>query len=825
MKSCSHPQVPTSAWMQPIGTTVLSYLALMPWLYSPVLASPGELPRWLGLIVTAMLLAVLWLFVWREHRFAFRWTLIRNWLQEPISFGAILLLVSATLSMLLSPARWTSFFGEYASRGGWISFASAFLIFASVRAWAHCTAFRRSAGIVLCLGMIGATTYGLFQTAKLDPWIDEEVSVIAGWSRPTAWLEHPIFLAAFLTMILPLLLGFTLEAAETKRWPAFVVLALLALLTIGVILATLSRGAWLALACSGSVGLLGLWSRPELRHWLPRLFALGLVGVVLVADRAATTQRGRELHQRVAERVSNFTESPSRRILWATAWQAFLDAPLFGVGTDQFTAAFTQRRPQEFWQHEWARTGNRAHNDLLHLLATQGVLAAIGVGGMLYGFVRSVLHHSRAPNQGGGWMPIALAATTVAFLVMGLTSFTRTIDGVILAVVAGLLTTTRSEQTKLPKYEFPRWLLLPLGLIVLALLIGNFVAMPQVDRVRGVALVGVTWALLGAGFWTLQQSGRSSSASDRTVAATGEPPPSGSASAVRRLHPTISITVMLPSPHWDVVHRLLLGVTVTLASAFVLATLIADAAYARANPHPKAPSADAIAPLEIATTWAPWNDVYWSDLGRAYESAAMQTTDPAEKCGWLRQARDAHRTAWRWHPLAAQHPIHLGRCLTWLALLGEADPHDVAEVFDAALRLDRANAYYFMEAGVSALRLRDAPRADRLITQGLQWYPNFGPLLSLDAQRLLLHGQVDQALARFDTARRADWHYFELDDWKTMVTKHGELLLRLKRYQAAASLMEEVRGNCPDVEEWKAIEQQAKRGSTKAASEEISESR
>src|SRR5439155_337436 len=73
--------------------------------------------------------------------------------------------------------------------------------------------------------------------------------------------------------------------------------------------------------------------------------------------------------------------------------EIFRDHPLCGCGLDTFPYAFAPKRTSEYWQSEWGATPTKAHNEAIHILATQGLLGAAAVvvltGGLLVSGVRA----------------------------------------------------------------------------------------------------------------------------------------------------------------------------------------------------------------------------------------------------------------------------------------------------------------------------------------------------------------------------------------------------------------------------------------------------
>lgn len=253
----------------------------------------------------------------------------------------------------------------------------------------------------LCLGAIGAGILALLQRFVLH--ID----------RVPGFTHHPITFGD-LSLALGLLAMCTVTQFRGTRFAAMPWLGLLAGMLASVLSG--SRGGWLALP-------LVLW--PLLRYgralygkllWQALLLCVGLV--LLAYFVPATGVAGR-----VAEAVSDVrgyldhqdaTTSVGIRLeLWKASWLMFTSHPWFGVGRDQFDVALHLLASQGMLQNSPALTYSSSHNDVLHFLATGGLLdfacLLLMYGGPLAFFVR-VLRHSEAAG------PVPDAAQTPALM-------------------------------------------------------------------------------------------------------------------------------------------------------------------------------------------------------------------------------------------------------------------------------------------------------------------------------------------------------------------------------------------------------------------------
>src|SRR5262249_30606710 len=129
------------------------------------------------------------------------------------------------------------------------------------------------------VGAAFASAYAVLQVLRLDPIHWAGVSPLAGYVRPFASLGHPNQLAAYLAMVFPLVVYFAWRAGRHRRWRVLGVLLLLGTLMAFAVLASLSRGAWLALVAAIVVSLLPWLSGRR----LATATGVGLIAIVGLA--------------------------------------------------------------------------------------------------------------------------------------------------------------------------------------------------------------------------------------------------------------------------------------------------------------------------------------------------------------------------------------------------------------------------------------------------------------------------------------------------------------------------------------------------------------
>jgi tetratricopeptide (TPR) repeat protein len=192
----------------------------------------------------------------------------------------------------------------------------------------------------------------------------------------------------------------------------------------------------------------------------------------------------------------------------------------------------------------------------------------------------------------------------------------------------------------------------------------------------------------------------------------------------------------------------------------------------------------AVASLERAVALDPGNELYWVKLGTLAELNVGATPDSAERRRFLGLAQTAFERACRLVPADAAHHARLGRILGQRAHDGLASPAQAFAELDAALAQDPANAYFYADAGQTALLLGDGGRVRAYALRGLGLYPRFAPLwtqLGCLAAQEKRPEQVERLLAE---AVSADWHGDETG-LVLALSLRAAALLQLQRFEEA----------------------------------------
>jgi O-antigen ligase len=271
-----------------------------------------------------------------------------------------------------------------------------------------------------------ASAYALLQAAGLDPLV---AAADLPHGRAIATLANPVFLGAYLALWLPVALHWALSEPEEKAFGR----CALALIS-GGLLASVSRGAWLA-AAAGAALYLGLTGRLRAPRWSRTRWAcagaaaaLAAAWVVFALARRGALSLGRE-NARVA--------------IWGVAAELFRRHPWLGVGPDVFEQGLRGARTDAFVSTVGAglRLGH-AHNDLLQVLATAGLAGLAAYLWLLAGLAAEARAALAGPRRARS---AALAAGLAALFVNLQLNIVSLPAYASAALAAGLLIRPRSS--------------------------------------------------------------------------------------------------------------------------------------------------------------------------------------------------------------------------------------------------------------------------------------------------------------------------------------------------------------------------------------------
>jgi O-antigen ligase/tetratricopeptide (TPR) repeat protein len=366
-----------------------------------------------------------------------------------LTLGFILLVASAAVSTLTSISPRISWRGTAESPAGLRTLLGYLILFLAARSISLSAADARRLLGGAVIAAFFAAGYGLVQAAGVDPLVWDNTSAFANHDRPFGTLGHATHLATYLVMTLPFTVYFALEAGRRRAWLALAALAATGAMSVAAILLSLSRAAWLAAGVSLPVCLILRRRRAQQdsdttqKKASLRILRV-LVGLSLVSCLLSPCLLfclSGTFRASLAERVHHLGDASGRRFVWSAAWDLFRDRPYLGWGPNTLHLVFGRHRPAGYALVEWNTTPARAHNILLHVLATQGIVGGAALLVLLVGLARAALGAWRRAATADRAFVAAVIASALAFVLAGVFGFSVIACCSLFAVSAGLLST------------------------------------------------------------------------------------------------------------------------------------------------------------------------------------------------------------------------------------------------------------------------------------------------------------------------------------------------------------------------------------------------
>jgi len=221
--------------------------------------------------------------------------------------------------------------------------------------------------------------YAVLQASGLDP-IQGMPDLPGG--RAYATVGSPVALGEDMTLFLPLALWRARSKGGAAGWACLAAIA-------GGLLASISRGAWLSSAAACGVFLALEKDRFGFLKQRRRL-ALAVAACLMLACAGAWALSRRKM-----------TEGDGGRAhIWRSAWELFKERPLLGWGANTFSAASRLKlTPGAVLAFSVKEVPHHAHNDLLHALATTGILGLCAYLWLWAALALSALRAARDPER------------------------------------------------------------------------------------------------------------------------------------------------------------------------------------------------------------------------------------------------------------------------------------------------------------------------------------------------------------------------------------------------------------------------------------------
>jgi O-antigen ligase/tetratricopeptide (TPR) repeat protein len=263
---------------------------------------------------------------------------------------------------------------------------------------------RRAPWLAWTIGTAAALAglYAIQQALGRDPvqWVDFDPRV-----RPFSTFGNADFYGQFLAVV-AIACAAVLVFARQRLWVMGVV-ALLAVMNVGLMLVVQTRGSFLGIV-AGAVVIAPLWLRRAglSRRVLARFaLATAVAAVALVVMLVTTPLGGRLLD------IGRGIGLRDRVLLYQSAFQMFLDHPFLGVGFENFAVAYPRYQQAEWFAIAGMNTTNTsAHDWVLHVAATTGIVGLLANLALLAAFAVHVWRRGRDADAAGVLVAFAAIA-------------------------------------------------------------------------------------------------------------------------------------------------------------------------------------------------------------------------------------------------------------------------------------------------------------------------------------------------------------------------------------------------------------------------------
>lgn len=707
---------------------LLAHLVLSPLVFSRFSVEIFEFPKMLLLGAGVMLLVGLSLWRWMSRPLTGTWDHVAGTMisvgRDPIALGVVILLLSGCVSTVFSLSPWTSLRGDPKSFGGLGTLAAYCLLFFFTRAAVDSVASVHALLWAAILASVCAAGYAALQFAGLDPIPWARYSNYRGWLRVWSTMGHPNFLSALLAMTIPIAAAFTHRAWLAREVFASILLAGATVGSTIVAVATLSRAAWIAVACALVVLVVGWWSTGA-RSAARGLIIVCLAAVLLAAAGVAATGKGEWLAERVAERAHALrtpTDNP-RFGIWEAALGMVAAEPVTGVGLDAFRVAFPRYQPAHYWHREWNTTPARAHNEALHIAATQGGLGLTGLVILCVGLVTGWRRALRGSQGVEPEVVVALGASMTAFVVQSLFSFTVVALGTFFVSCAAVLSrvaygsiTDRRGARPIPAHELAVALSLA-GACAVGLFLANVLPDLTPDKVGSATLACTAFVLSTTAIaWAAWRTERLPAQVSGTSAGPKIEPSGASTSfgVVRRAAPALCLVILIGAALHYTVYR-----------PFVADTFCKNALNLVGSKFYR----DAIPYFDTALGMSPGREDCWNQKALAQQQIGVAEPEPEARRATLLEALRSNEhsidlvpESWKYRADRARISYDLFRTPGSVVTREQ-----VESAFEEAVVKTPRNVILLVDASIASLVLENPEQAETYARRALELYPRYGP--------------------------------------------------------------------------------------------------
>ncbi|MFA6436347.1 MAG: O-antigen ligase family protein [Candidatus Gracilibacteria bacterium] len=470
-----------------IKALICALVVLVPVIYSTGFESAFTVPKLtLVRIVTLLIVAIWGVQILAQGKLIYRRSPMNKWIGM---YGLVLILTTLT-----STYFWTSFFGDGSRFLGLFSMLNLlFLMVVVIQFFNDKKEILRYVRLSVWMA-VALSIYGLLQ---FKGWAGAE-----GWSHdPTVrvfgTMGHSNHFGAYLVFHVMLLIGLLLRS---KKWGHRLLCGVGLLPMLATIVATASRGAFLALLFASMVFMGGVVIRGW--QWIKKnkkpivgVVGAGILFVGIFHNAILYRLENLNLTQRTISSIESIQSGqiPDRISWWFSAFEMIKDAPILGHGLATFHDIYNPYRRADYrvpGDIQDLSSPETAHMEYLDIAATQGLLGLwvyLGMIGCWILLLRKVIRSAKTLFR-TKILALSFLAAGLAYFTQALLSFGMIGTLVPLYILMGM-SVVLYHSTEDPKSQTEQFVTVRLGALA---------------KISGACVVGIVWVL--SAWFTLRQA-------------------------------------------------------------------------------------------------------------------------------------------------------------------------------------------------------------------------------------------------------------------------------------------------------------------------------
>lgn len=227
-----------------------------------------------------------------------------------------------------------------------------------------------------------------------------------GINRVAGLTGNVMPLAGILILLVPMIILLMTDKQFMPRYKFIFYIAFF--LSVPVIFFNATRIVWITLAIVIPIVL--LFTQKNIKTVLMYI-CVGLVLSIAVGSALPSVQ------SRATVMFDKSNQSNSERLLmWKSAWSMFIDHPLAGVGVGNYKEQYYKKYISPMAKEKQIH----AHNNVMHLAATTGIIGLVGFFSMFSYFLYESFKNWRRKRE---IAPLIFFIATLSFLIQGLTDY------------------------------------------------------------------------------------------------------------------------------------------------------------------------------------------------------------------------------------------------------------------------------------------------------------------------------------------------------------------------------------------------------------------